>query len=199
MATLPPTSLFVRLDSRLRQGLQQQIYDEHPARDSRRRRRPGRAAAIVSRAGRRTSACRAPRRCWRSSSCRPKAISPRRRGSGTSVAARAARRSPAAARRRAAIERRDIRRSPAAARRWRLCPTAAERLGGPPRAFRLGTPAVDLFPIELVVAARESPPAIGDRRAARLRRPGGLRRAARGHRRPRAAPRGARAATPIRC
>lgn len=26
MATLPPTSLFVRLDSRLRQGLQQQIY-----------------------------------------------------------------------------------------------------------------------------------------------------------------------------
>ena len=108
-----------------------------------------------------------------------------RRGSGTSVAARAAGR-PRGAERRTLRRRADgIPRCPAGGPRWRRCEEGARRLDGPPRAFRLGTPAVDLFPVALWSRLASRRLRLGHGGPARLRRSGGPPGPARGHREPR--------------
>ena len=197
MATLPPTSLFVRLDSRLRQGLQQQIYasirrailDRVVAPGAR---LPSSRALAVDLGVSRTTTLLAVQQL------QAEGYLTARRGSGTFVAAELPGRSACSG----AASRRPKARHPALSRRGAAVvasPHGAERLGGPPRAFRLGTPAVDLFPLQRVVATGESTPAVGDRRAAGLRRPGGLPPAARGDRRPTSRRRAGHAATPSRC
>src|SRR5262249_15138749 len=143
----PPASLLVRIDSRLRDGLQQQIY-----RSIRRAILDGivgpgtrlpstRALAGDLGVSRTTTLLAVPQLQAEGSLTAP-------RGSGTSVAdelpddlvprdgARPAPgvRHPALSRRGTAV---------AAVRE------GARRLDGPPRAFRIGTPGVDLFPVSL--------------------------------------------------
>jgi GntR family transcriptional regulator/MocR family aminotransferase len=142
-----PASLLVRLDSRLRAGLQQQIYG------SIRRaildgivvpgvRLPSSRALAADLGVSRTTTLLALQQL------QAEGYLAARRGSGTRVAdelpddlverrgaGRAGRvRHPALSRRGAALV---------------TAPTGARRLDGPPRAFRLGTPALDLFPVAL--------------------------------------------------
>ena len=143
-------SLLVRIDTRARGRLQQQIYGRHPPGDPRRRGRPRGAPAVVPRAGRRS------RRIAHDDAARARAAPGRglshRRGAArappwprscpTTSSAPGRRR-----RRRRAIGIPPLSRRGSAARGGAR--RAARRLDGPPRAFRLGTPAVDLFPVEL--------------------------------------------------
>jgi GntR family transcriptional regulator / MocR family aminotransferase len=147
MATARPTSLLVRLDSRLREGLQQQIYA------SIRRaildgvvtpgtRLPSSRALALDLGVSRTTTVLAVQQL------QAEGYLTARRGSGTSVAATlpddlvqrghvgvpAKPRHPTLSRRGAALV---------------ATPHGARRLDGPPRAFRLGTPAVDHFPVAL--------------------------------------------------
>jgi GntR family transcriptional regulator/MocR family aminotransferase len=143
----PAASLLIRIDSRLREGLQQQIYA------SIRRailegivvpgtRLPSSRALAADLGVSRTTTLLAVQQL------QAEGYLAARRGSGTSVAgelpddlverrgARPASRSkhPALSRRGAALV---------------AAPQGARRLDGPPRAFRLGTPGVDLFPVAL--------------------------------------------------
>jgi len=147
MATSRPASLFIRLDSRLREGLQQQIYA------SIRRailegivvpgtRLPSSRALAVDLGVSRTTTLLAVQQL------QAEGYVTARRGSGTSVAAElpddlvqrrgsgpaAKSRHPTLSRRGAALV---------------ATPAGARRLDGPPRAFRVGTPAVDVFPVAL--------------------------------------------------
>jgi GntR family transcriptional regulator / MocR family aminotransferase len=143
----PPASLLIRIDSRLREGLRQQIYE------SIRRailegivvpgtRLPSSRALAGDLGVSRTTTLLAMQQL------QAEGYLTARRGSGTSVAAelpddllqrRGARpasrpKHPAMSRRGAALV---------------AAPPGAHRLDGPPRAFRLGTPGVDLFPVGL--------------------------------------------------
>jgi GntR family transcriptional regulator/MocR family aminotransferase len=140
-------SLFIRLDSRLRVGLQQQIYG------SIRRaildgvvgpgtRLPSSRALAGDLGVSRTTTLLAVQQL------QAEGYLTARRGSGTSVAAElpddlvprdgprppSRLRHPTLSRRGAAVA---------------AVPTGARRLEGPPRAFRLGTPGLDLFPVAL--------------------------------------------------
>jgi GntR family transcriptional regulator / MocR family aminotransferase len=148
MATLrPPASLLVRIDSRLREGLQQQIY-----RSIRRAildgivgpgtRLPSSRALAGDLGVSRTTTLLAVQQL------QAEGYLTARRGSGTSVADElpddlvprdGARPRPGV--RHPALSRRGT--SVAAVRE------GARRLAGPPRAFRIGTPGVDLFPVGL--------------------------------------------------
>ena len=148
MATSPsPASFFVRLDPRLGEGLQQQIYG------SVRRailegvltpgtRIPSSRALATDLGVSRTTTLLAVQQL------QAEGYVTARRGSGTSVAAelpddlveRSAAR-PAARPKHPALSRRGA--AVAAVQE------GARRLVGPPRAFRLGTPGVDLFPVGL--------------------------------------------------
>jgi GntR family transcriptional regulator / MocR family aminotransferase len=145
MATLPPTSLFVRLDSRLREGLQQQIYasirrailDRVVAPGAR---LPSSRALAVDLGVSRTTTLLAVQQL------QAEGYLTARRGSGTSVAAEL----PDDLLQRRGVALPSKARHPALSRRGAAVvasPHGAERLSGPPRAFRLGTPAVDLFPL----------------------------------------------------
>ena len=145
MATSSPTSLFVRLDSRLRQGLQQQIYasirrailDRIVAPGAR---LPSSRALAVDLGVSRTTTLLAVQQL------QAEGYLTARRGSGTSVAAEL----PDDLLQRRGVPLPSKARHPALSRRGAAVvasPHGAERLGGPPRAFRLGTPAVDLFPL----------------------------------------------------
>ena len=145
MATLPPTSLFVRLDSRLRQGLQQQIYasirrailDRVVAPGAR---MPSSRALAVDLGVSRTTTLLAVQQL------QAEGYLTARRGSGTSVAVEL----PDDLLQRRGVALPSKARHPALSRRGAAVvasPHGAERLSGPPRAFRLGTPAVDLFPL----------------------------------------------------
>jgi GntR family transcriptional regulator/MocR family aminotransferase len=147
MATARPASLLIRLDGRLRAGLQQQIYgsirrailDGVVAPGTR---LPSSRALAVDLGVSRTTTLLAVQQL------QAEGYLTARRGSGTSVAAElpddlvqrrvvgptAKTRHPTLSRRGAALV---------------TSPGGAHRLDGPPRAFRLGTPAVDLFPIAL--------------------------------------------------
>ena len=147
MATSAPASLLVRLDSRRRAGLQAQIYA------SIRRaildgvvlpgaRLPSSRALAADLGVSRTTTLLAVQQL------QAEGYLTARRGSGTSVAAELPddlvqrRSTPSASRSR----------HPALSRRGAAVvasPAGARRLDGPPRAFRLGTPAVDLFPVAL--------------------------------------------------
>jgi GntR family transcriptional regulator/MocR family aminotransferase len=147
MATSVTPNLFVRIDSRLRDGLQQQIYA------SIRRailegivgpgtRLPSSRALAGDLGVSRTTTLLAVQQL------QAEGYLTARRGSGTAVAEelpddlvqrRAARpasrlRHPALSRRGAALV---------------TTPTGARRLDGPPRPFRLGTPGLDVFPVGL--------------------------------------------------
>jgi GntR family transcriptional regulator / MocR family aminotransferase len=145
MATSSPTSLFVRLDSRLRQGLQQQIYasirrailDRIVAPGAR---LPSSRALAVDLGVSRTTTLLAVQQL------QAEGYLTARRGSGTSVAAEL----PDDLLQRRGVPLPSKARHPALSRRGAAVvasPHGAERLSGPPRAFRLGTPAVDLFPL----------------------------------------------------
>jgi GntR family transcriptional regulator / MocR family aminotransferase len=145
MATSSPTSLFVRLDSRLREGLQQQIYasirrailDRIVAPGAR---LPSSRALAVDLGVSRTTTLLAVQQL------QAEGYLTARRGSGTSVAAEL----PDDLLQRRGVPLLSKARHPALSRRGAAVaasPHGAERLSGPPRAFRLGTPAVDLFPL----------------------------------------------------
>jgi GntR family transcriptional regulator/MocR family aminotransferase len=147
MAISRPASLLIRLDGRLRAGLQQQIYgsirrailDGVVAPGTR---LPSSRALAVDLGVSRTTTLLAVQQLH------AEGYLTARRGSGTSVAAElpddlvqrrtvgptAKTRHPTLSRRGAALV---------------ASPVGARRLDGPPRAFRLGTPAVDLFPVAL--------------------------------------------------
>ncbi len=147
MGTRPATSLLIRIDSRARETLQQQIYAgiRQAILDGlvapRTRLPSSRALAEDLRVSRTTSLLAVEQ-------LRAEGYLTARRGSGTFVAdvlpddypqTRAARPAPnphhpPLSRRGAALV---------------AAPHGARRLGGPPRAFRIGTPGVDLFPVRL--------------------------------------------------
>ena len=145
MATSAPASLYIRLDSRLRDGLQQQIYG------SIRRaildgvvapgdRLPSSRALAADLGVSRTTTLLAVHQL------QTEGYLTARRGSGTSVAAAL----PDDLLQRRTVTPSSKARHPALSRRGMAVvasPHGAERLSGPPRAFRLGTPAVDLFPL----------------------------------------------------
>ena len=199
MATLPPTSLFVRLDSRLRQGLQQQIYasirrailDGVVAPGA--RLPSSRALAVDLGVSRTTTLLAVQQLAGRRLSHRAPRLRHLR-------GRRAARRSPAAARRRAAIEGQTPARCRAAGRRWSPRPDGAQRLGGPPRAVphRHARPWISspcaLWSRLVNRRLRSVTPA-----AARLRRPGGLPRRCARRSPPTCRRRAGTAATPSRC
>jgi GntR family transcriptional regulator/MocR family aminotransferase len=147
MATFRPASLLVRLDSRLREGLQQQIYA------SIRRailegvvvpgtRLPSSRALAVDLGVSRTTTQLAVQQL------QAEGYLTARRGSGTSVAAEL----PDDLVQRGAVGPASKPRHPTLSRRGAALvatPAGARRLEGPPRAFRLGTPAVDRFPVGL--------------------------------------------------
>ena len=146
MAT-SPASLFIRLDARLRDGLQRQIYASIrqaildgvvvPG-----TRLPSSRALAADLGVSRTTTLLAVQQL------QAEGYLTARRGSGTMVAAElpddlVQRRSPRPASRS---------KHPALSRRGVAVvasPPGAQRVDGPPRAFRLGTPAVDLFPVTL--------------------------------------------------
>jgi GntR family transcriptional regulator / MocR family aminotransferase len=145
MATARPTSLLVRLDTRLRQGLQQQIYA-----GIRRAilegivgsgtRLPSSRALAADLGVSRTTTLLAMQQL------QGEGYLTARRGSGTSVAAELPEdlvqlRRPPAGVRHPGLSRRGV--------AVVATPPGARRLDGPPRAFRLGTPAIDLFPVSL--------------------------------------------------
>jgi GntR family transcriptional regulator/MocR family aminotransferase len=145
--TRPATSLLIRIDPRAREGLQQQIYAgiRRAILDGRvapRTRLPSsRALAEDLRVSRTTSLLAMEQ-------LRAEGYLAARRGSGTFVADTlpddlpqprvlrpvATTSHPPLSRRGAALV---------------ATPQGARRLGGPPRAFRIGTPGVDLFPVRL--------------------------------------------------
>jgi GntR family transcriptional regulator / MocR family aminotransferase len=147
MASSLPASLFIRLDSRLHEGLQQQIYA------SIRRaildgvvvpgmRLPSSRALAGDLGVSRTTTLLAVQQL------QAEGYLTARRGSGTSVAAQL----PDDLVHRGAARAVSKPRHPALSRRGAAVvasPQGAQRLEGPPRAFRLGTPAVDLFPVAL--------------------------------------------------
>ena len=147
MGTRPAPSLLIRIDPRARGALQQQIYagirrailDGLVAPGS--RLPSSRALAEDLRVSRTTSLLAVEQ-------LRAEGYLTARRGSGTFVAdvlpddrpqTRASRPAPSP-------------RHPPLSRRGAVlvaAPQGARRLGGPPRAFRIGTPGVDLFPVRL--------------------------------------------------
>jgi GntR family transcriptional regulator/MocR family aminotransferase len=145
MATSSPASLLVRLDSRLREGLQHQIYasirrailDRVVAPGAR---LPSSRALAVDLGVSRTTTLLAVQQL------QAEGYLTARRGSGTSVAAEL----PDDLLQRRGTAPPSKARHPALSRRGAAVvasPHGAERLTGPPRAFRLGTPAVDRFPL----------------------------------------------------
>jgi GntR family transcriptional regulator / MocR family aminotransferase len=147
MAISRPASLLIRLDARRRAGLQQQIYgsirrailDGVVAPGTR---LPSSRALAVDLGVSRTTTLLAVQQL------QAEGYLTARRGSGTSVAAELP---DDLVQRRAASP--TVRtRHPALSRRGAALvasPPGARRLDGPPRAFRLGTPALDLFPVAL--------------------------------------------------
>src|SRR5262249_22122773 len=142
-----PASLLVRIDSRLRAGLQQQIYgsirrailDGIVAPGAR---LPSSRALAADLGVSRTTTLLAVHQL------QTEGYLTTRRGSGTSVAAELPH--DLLQRRTGASPSRS--RHPALPRRGMTVvasPHGAERLSGPPRAFRLGTPALDLFPLSI--------------------------------------------------
>jgi GntR family transcriptional regulator/MocR family aminotransferase len=147
MATAGPASLLIRLDSRRRAGLQQQIYagirrailDGIVTPGTR---VPSSRALAVDLGVSRTTTLLAVQQL------QAEGYLTARRGSGTSVAVEL----PDDLVQRRGAGPPSTPRHPTLSRRGAALvatPAGARRLDGPPRAFRLGTPAVDQFPVAL--------------------------------------------------
>ena len=96
-----------------------------------------------------SSACRAPPRCWRSSNCAPKATSSRGAARGCSSRRSCPSGGRASVRRHCGIL---VSRPPFSRRGAHLARMRApdrRKASSAPCAFRLGTPALDLFPLRL--------------------------------------------------
>ena len=183
MGTWPATNLLIRLDPRARGALQQQIYagirrailDGVVAPGTR---LPSSRAVAVDLGVSRTTAVLALEQLL------AEGYLATRRGSGTFVAQDLPDDLPQG---RAARPARSPRHPPLSRRGAALAatPTGGQRLAGPPRPFRIGTPGRGPLPRPALGAARHAPPPHHHRGPARLRRVGRHSRAARGHRRAR--------------